>query len=110
MADETIQFGPLREAVQFDFRGTCVEFAFLDAPTVIVGDTSIITSVSGVVVETVQFFFPEPVQIGELPPGGRGLQEVYIGAPETLPPYPALVFDAVTIDGEEVYQMSVNVP
>lgn len=37
-------------------------------------------------------------------------QEVFIGAPATLPGYPALVFTERTIDGQTVYEMQVNVP
>lgn len=37
-------------------------------------------------------------------------QEVFIGTPAPLPTHPAIIFDEVTIGGETVYQMRVNVP
>lgn len=40
--------------------------------------------------------------------GEGGVQEVYLGAPPVLPENPALVFDAVTIDGQTVYKMRFN--
>lgn len=39
-----------------------------------------------------------------------GFQEVFIGAHGSLPSYPALIFEPITIDGESVYEMSINVP
>jgi len=58
----------------------------------------------------------------DLPRGPRGLpgphggggsgaaarQEVFIGAPATLPNYPALMFDAITVSGQPVYAMRVT--
>ena len=37
-------------------------------------------------------------------------QEVFIGIPSPLPAYPALVFVPVTIQGQVVMQMQVNMP
>lgn len=42
--------------------------------------------------------------------GGSGNQEVFIGSPAVLPDYPALIFDVVTVGGQTVYEMKVNVP
>lgn len=42
--------------------------------------------------------------------GGGAAQEIYIGAPSTLPNHPALIFTQRTIDGQTVYEMQVNVP
>lgn len=40
--------------------------------------------------------------------GGGSQQQVFLGAPEPLPNYPALIFDAVTIDGQTSYAMRFN--
>lgn len=45
-----------------------------------------------------------------LPRGDVGGQPVFIGTPDPLPAYPALVFDQITIGGETVYQLQANVP
>lgn len=42
--------------------------------------------------------------------GGETRQEVFIGAPPTLPTYPALIFVSRVVDGQTVYEMQVNVP
>lgn len=38
------------------------------------------------------------------------LQEVFIGTPVSLPTHPAIIFEEITVGGEQVYQMRVNVP
>lgn len=48
--------------------------------------------------------------IFRLPRGDSGGQPIFIGAPDPLPAYPALVLDQITIGGETVYQLQVNVP
>lgn len=40
--------------------------------------------------------------------GGAGSQQVFIGTPDPLPAYPALVFEPATIDGQTVYRMRLN--
>ncbi|MEK6788521.1 MAG: hypothetical protein AABY68_06180 [Pseudomonadota bacterium] len=48
--------------------------------------------------------------IFRIPQGDAGGQPIFIGAPDPLPAYPALVLDQITIGGETVYQLQVNVP
>ena len=36
------------------------------------------------------------------------MKQVFIGAPDPLPNYPALIFTQTTIDGQDVYAMQVT--